>query len=178
MGSKLFSFAAAISMVLCAGMLAMWPLSHYGPLELVFRWRGFLYGVGSEQGYLNVNNRPQYRSEVEAYGLRRMELSVEVDESRRSDDGARREKALRRLKDFESKPVSLRPLVGYRVAHGAAAGWAAVLPVAWAAREAYARRVRARVGCCQACGYDLTGNRSGVCPECGRAVSDGCEAPM
>ena len=23
---------------------------------------------------------------------------------------------------------------------------------------------------CPACGYDLTGNRSGVCPECGRAV--------
>ena len=23
---------------------------------------------------------------------------------------------------------------------------------------------------CPACGYDLTGNQSGVCPECGRAV--------
>jgi predicted Zn-ribbon and HTH transcriptional regulator len=24
---------------------------------------------------------------------------------------------------------------------------------------------------CQRCGYDLTGNMSGVCPECGLAVS-------
>ena len=30
-------------------------------------------------------------------------------------------------------------------------------------REIYLR-------CCPACGYDLTGNQSGVCPECGRAV--------
>jgi hypothetical protein len=32
------------------------------------------------------------------------------------------------------------------------------------------RRVRGReeLGQCIGCGYDLTGNRSGVCPECGR----------
>lgn len=28
-------------------------------------------------------------------------------------------------------------------------------------------RRRMRPGCCARCGYDLTGNRSGVCPECG-----------
>ena len=33
------------------------------------------------------------------------------------------------------------------------------------------RRVSAR--CCQACGYDLTGNTSGVCPECGVKVEGG-----
>jgi predicted RNA-binding Zn-ribbon protein involved in translation (DUF1610 family) len=30
------------------------------------------------------------------------------------------------------------------------------------------RRIRQHL--CSACGYDLTGNTSGVCPECGRAV--------
>ena len=25
-------------------------------------------------------------------------------------------------------------------------------------------------GCCQQCGYDLTGNESGVCPECGTKI--------
>lgn len=29
---------------------------------------------------------------------------------------------------------------------------------------------RRKPGCCTACGYDLTGNVSGRCPECGRAV--------
>jgi hypothetical protein len=30
---------------------------------------------------------------------------------------------------------------------------------------------RVRPGCCLCCGYDLTGNVSGRCPECGRAIS-------
>jgi hypothetical protein len=33
------------------------------------------------------------------------------------------------------------------------------------------RRSRLRPGHCPACGYDLTGNVSGVCPECGAAAS-------
>jgi hypothetical protein len=32
------------------------------------------------------------------------------------------------------------------------------------------RRKRVRAGCCTRCGYDLTGNASGVCPECGAGV--------
>jgi hypothetical protein len=32
------------------------------------------------------------------------------------------------------------------------------------------RHRRLRRGCCPACGYDLTANTSGVCPECGKAV--------
>jgi hypothetical protein len=26
--------------------------------------------------------------------------------------------------------------------------------------------------CCMVCGYNLTGNTSGVCPECGTAISE------
>lgn len=33
------------------------------------------------------------------------------------------------------------------------------------------RRRRARRGCCPDCGYDLTGNVTGRCPECGRAAA-------
>ncbi len=29
------------------------------------------------------------------------------------------------------------------------------------------RRRPSRPGCCRSCGYDLTGNESGTCPECG-----------
>lgn len=34
-----------------------------------------------------------------------------------------------------------------------------------------ARRRRARPGMCTSCGYNLTGNASGVCPECGTAIT-------
>ncbi|HEX4797431.1 MAG TPA: hypothetical protein VH370_26795 [Humisphaera sp.] len=45
-------------------------------------------------------------------------------------------------------------------------GVAAILPVAWFYRFVRAR-LRKRAGRCLSCGYDLTGNQSGVCPECG-----------
>lgn len=41
---------------------------------------------------------------------------------------------------------------------------AATLAVRWSARR------RRRAGRCGACGYDLTANVSGVCPECGAAI--------
>jgi rubrerythrin len=33
------------------------------------------------------------------------------------------------------------------------------------------RRSKTRFGHCQKCGYNLTGNVSGVCPECGEKAS-------
>ena len=41
------------------------------------------------------------------------------------------------------------------------------IPTAWLWHR---DRRRIRPGCCLRCGYDLTGNTSGVCPECGDKV--------
>lgn len=38
------------------------------------------------------------------------------------------------------------------------------------------RRQRRRASLCESCGYDLTGNVSGVCPECGRPVVIGTDS--
>lgn len=46
---------------------------------------------------------------------------------------------------------------------------ALVLPARWGWRR-FRRRDERAPGACVRCGYDLTGNVSGVCPECGRAV--------
>ena len=43
----------------------------------------------------------------------------------------------------------------------------------WALRtetRALVHRDRDRLGLCRACGYNLTGNTSGVCPECGTPI--------
>jgi hypothetical protein len=47
-----------------------------------------------------------------------------------------------------------------------------VLPASWAIGKLRKneRNRRARTGLCVACGYNLDGNISGVCPECGTAV--------
>jgi hypothetical protein len=49
-----------------------------------------------------------------------------------------------------------------------------VLPIGWAMRVAGKRR---REGRCRTCGYDLRGNVSGTCPECGRPVDEGGVRP-
>lgn len=51
----------------------------------------------------------------------------------------------------------------------------AVLPT-WSLRRLVRTRARIAMGGCRACGYNLTGNTSGVCPECGRAISQKMES--
>jgi hypothetical protein len=51
----------------------------------------------------------------------------------------------------------------------------ACLPSIWLVHRLWQlpKRLRgrlAKVGFCRACGYDLTGNTSGTCPECGTAI--------
>jgi hypothetical protein len=46
----------------------------------------------------------------------------------------------------------------------------AILPAVWLAARCLPKRRRASIAC-QQCDYDLTGNVSGVCPECGTAVN-------
>jgi hypothetical protein len=50
---------------------------------------------------------------------------------------------------------------------------AAVLPVRWLVLF---RRRRRPPGSCATCGYNLTGNTSGVCPECGTPTTAGVKA--
>lgn len=50
----------------------------------------------------------------------------------------------------------------------------ALLPLAHLSRR---MRRRFPPGCCAGCGYELTGNTSGVCPECGRPVSGPARRP-
>lgn len=58
------------------------------------------------------------------------------------------------------------------VAYGWVVAATAVATGLWLAargRRAWARRRRTRFGLCVRCGYDLRGNESGRCPECGQA---------
>ena len=48
--------------------------------------------------------------------------------------------------------------------------WMLLLPAALPTAYLFYRDRRHPPGHCQRCGYDLTGNESGVCPECGTEV--------
>ena len=54
-------------------------------------------------------------------------------------------------------------------------GMMVVLPILWLLLSRlylarHAKKLQMRIGHCNSCGYDLTGNLSGVCPECGTAL--------
>lgn len=49
--------------------------------------------------------------------------------------------------------------------------WIPTLAAAIAALVFHRKARLAHLGCCPSCDYDLTGNESGVCPECGTAKS-------
>jgi len=53
--------------------------------------------------------------------------------------------------------------------------WMCIPPSLWLVVRLRRRRRADRAGLCPACEYDLTGNTSGVCPECGERVQ--CDAP-
>ena len=48
--------------------------------------------------------------------------------------------------------------------------WCMLLPVAIPTYILWRRDRPKPEGCCQECGYDLTGNESGVCSECGKPI--------
>jgi hypothetical protein len=52
----------------------------------------------------------------------------------------------------------------------AIAALTAIAPLLWLRRWIRGRRLRRHPNLCTACGYDLTGNVSGRCPECGTDV--------
>lgn len=75
---------------------------------------------------------------------------------------------------FQSYAPAHRLVVSYSVT----ALITAVLPIDWPiyfSRPARRRRLK-RQGRCSTCGYDLTGNVSGACPECGAPISAEAEA--
>ncbi len=58
-----------------------------------------------------------------------------------------------------------------------AAGLLAAFPVLFAIWRLHKRRTCKEAWECKVCDYNLTGNQSGVCPECGTAVKPGLERP-
>ena len=56
-----------------------------------------------------------------------------------------------------------------RVHYGEIIAFTLTLPLLWALRRIVNRTLSDRRGQCHQCGYNLTANTSGVCPECGAA---------
>jgi hypothetical protein len=182
---RLLNLLTALSLLLCVAVTAAWVRSDYcllhgrynrspGPDET----HALFFGAESFAGTLTFTFGHRYFGPVYLRGL--------SEEATRTFgawyppglrwDAAGGEKAM--LLSAPAAAVRARHNVdtrspGYRsddwvlaVPHWLPAALLGVMPAVWLNRFRKTRRVR-RPGLCRTCGYDLTGNASGVCPECG-----------
>jgi len=164
---RLLNLLTALSLLLCVAVVALWVRSYWRYDLTGARLGGAVALVGSYRGHLlwAAELRDEHKGAGEWYG---------------HDSGGRA--------DAESTWQFLRTNAAFNVLGFSYTGdvqtsmplrvmvtpsWSAALVLAFlpGRRLAHARRRRRRrnENRCAACGYDLTGNVSGVCPECGES---------
>ena len=152
MKRKLFNLAAMLSMLLCMATVALWAANFDCDL-----WTGRattvgeLHSFGSTWEYVHTVSTSAAPVKSSLWGCFYSIAPIDV-------------------KGFGSRGWSSRP-VGMECRIGSPY-WiptllTSILPVTWVVSLVR----RKRIGRCPTCSYDLTGNTSGVCPECGTKIN-------
>jgi hypothetical protein len=171
---RLLAFCAALSLLLFAATVVVWVRSHRAcdavgwgtvrdvPAGQMLELRGVGWGGGRvcfvSAGDLPADVMSDYRG---WFHLSQPPHALDRPRAQPS--------ALNQLGFYLILPPSERGVIV--PAWFLALGFA-VLPVVAAVRWGRRRRSR-RTGSCVRCGYDLTGNVSGTCPECGSLAAEG-----
>jgi hypothetical protein len=143
--------AAAASLLLFIGTAALWARSYWAEHKLVRFGRGYVCGGWSERGKVWLQAYQDRRNRVPWWMYNNDNaVSAELD-------------AMGFKTHLGFALVPTRGLVA--VPHWFLCMLFLILPTVW-----YRRRRLPRSGHCESCGYNLTGNISGICPECGRAI--------
>lgn len=154
---RLLMSASTWSALPLAAVAAAWGWSFVHPSYATFTRQGEHCRAWLVSGRAGIDNEPQV-----AAALAERELDLKVLNS------------LPRGEDLLVAPPSRVPAGWSRssalVLPALAAVFAALLALPPAVRQTQ-RRFRAAAGRCSACGYSLTGNLSGACPECGGSVA-------
>ena len=190
MRRRLLNFLTALSLLLCVAVCVLWVRSHYYPESWAFEG-GRRYTVVSLRGTMMLEVRSHsaapYAGPAPGPLPSPAEKALPVASPPRWDH--------RPLTVGQWVPAESRFGFGtaatiswttenaggarrYHIARSSLFAfpyWApavalSLLPAAWLLRALAARRRRGPGRHCAHCGYDLTGNVSGVCPECGNAV--------
>src|SRR5437762_5664998 len=179
MTRRLLNLLTFLSLLLCAAVIVLWVRSHlyfeqarYGKVpfaisvnsqqglckaEWTTQWPGLSYGLATQRKAL----RPIDRDRGSGYFLR--ECGVRVG----SFGCGRHVQSVGGAPPAPSTPTEFTVVT---VPHWGLALPAAILPALSLVRWRRSRR-RPHAGLCASCGYDLTGNVSDVCPECGGEAS-------
>jgi len=147
---RIFSLMSLLSLLLCVATVVLWVRSYHG-------------GIDVEEGFDRSGFHAE-RGELELAGPHREILHLSPTEW--PDMGL----ASSYTNQFGFGYLPPDELFGGRVAMPiwSLISVAALLPSLWLLIR-FRNRVQ-RGGCCRQCSYDLTGNTSGTCPECGSPV--------
>jgi hypothetical protein len=142
-----------MSLLLCITIALVWARSFWRPMTMPFMRHGEACRVLIDGGAVSVDNDPQYLSDLANHhrDIATMELIGGND--------LMAPPPWRGVTRWGWASVWLLPLA----AMGFGAG--ALMPMMFGVVR---RRLRRTKSLCTQCGYDLTGNVSGVCPECGK----------
>ena len=158
MTRRLLNVVILLSLLLCLAVCVLWVRSHEHPGRAKWRIGAHDYGIRSARGVVEVRR-----------GWDPWDLMDSADPYRPLDS-VPRWLGVERAGWWEQGGGWIESR-GVRFPHALPALLASVPPLVWvvwrlaggARRRAAARRPEL----CPHCGYDLTGNVSGVCPECG-----------
>jgi hypothetical protein len=193
--SRLVIFVVLVSLFLCVGTVVLSAQSFRTMVALFHFQRGQTrWQLVATRGSIQLNNQPQLdfeQSQLKALDIAEMSREVAVGqlqarwlqrynglrfedvepdaETRAWIDRAKaaNQNYMRVAALVRTMPVT--PRVSYDLPLLFAAALAAALPAIWTVTTIRRLRRRRQHECCLACGYNLTGNTSGVCPECGAA---------
>lgn len=174
MKRRLFNLLTAASLVLCVALLALAIRSFYMP-EAVYRIPSVVQRMYAPSGSLEEVVTTETISVEGATLYYEFEARVSIEGFDSSAEPDHAEWKYARLHDPRFFPriwPSIDTTWGTEIVLPL---WLpiialSVLPLLWLCRMRKFRR-RQRSNCCTACGYNLTGNVSGVCPECGTAIA-------
>jgi hypothetical protein len=164
MTRRLLNLLTALSMLLCVAVIVLWVRSYLRTDTVCFiRWPHMLY-CETSRGALAVawDTRTALSSEPVIHAAAVKGWAWEVTPGRDAYRGIRRTFGFAWFYAATGNTVERVLHVPLAVALVASA----CLP---AARAVVRWGKRRRTGMCVRCGYDLTGNISGTCPECGQA---------
>ena len=163
------AFAIAIFLLLSVATMALWAWSFRRDVRVPFAFHGKAFAIFIRRGAAGFDNDPEIAAQTEKEERARQAVAM--------IPGAGFLGLFPGGQKFSYPPSQVPPAWSRssRVVLPAASGLLIVWPVVGVLRWRKRRR-RVAAGLCASCGYDLTGNTSGVCPECGMVVASHAKA--
>jgi hypothetical protein len=190
---RLFNLAAAVSLVICATIAVLWV--RHRDYVLAGSRNGRVWELSCERDALGLSTAPGWRHppiwQVDGSGNGPWRFSTYGDGGNSSEFSLcgfhyQRADSVPQVQKEYGKIDPVDPQVDWWLGYDVVPIRTVLLPywmllvgvlgapAIWsvnALTRRVRRRRRSRRGCCERCAYDLTGNASGVCPECGTPVA-------